>query len=162
MRKIKTVSYEEIEKEIGMPMEFWERTSSLTPDEQKSLIRQELESSWNTEFLSIMKKKSLEEQMNYFRIETESHYTKTGYGKNTKSNVSHSDYSLKDYEGLNALIVEDGAIIGVCIDAFGGHNSLGKPAFPNHNVCTYYASDDNGSGSSEREEYAQLCLVMPE
>lgn len=63
---------------------------------------------------------------------------------------------------MNALIVEDGVIIGVCIDAFGCYNSLGKPAFPYHDVCTYYASDNNGSGCNEREDYAQLCLVMPE
>lgn len=57
MRKIKTVSYKEIEDDIGMTIEFWEKVECLTPEEKKSAIRQELESSWNTDFLSSMKKK---------------------------------------------------------------------------------------------------------
>lgn len=33
--------------------------------------------------------------MNYYRIETQSHYTKTAYGEITESNVSRFGYSLR-------------------------------------------------------------------
>ena len=162
MNEIKIVSYKDIEDRIGMPTEFWERTSGLNADERNAAMRKEKESKWNKNFLAAMKGKTLEEQMDYYRIVEHAHHSKTAYGQITKTNMHEFGYALKDYKGLNALIVEDDVIIGVCMDAFACFDTLGRPAFPYDNICTYYASDNNGSGSNDREDYAHLCIVMPE
>jgi len=162
MEGIKTVSYKEIEDRIGMPSAFWDSVRGLSLEEKMSAIRLEVESKFNKEFLASLKGKTLEEQMESFRIVEHTSYSKTAYGEITKTNMHHFGYALKDYKGLNALIVEDGVIIGVCIDAFACYDPLGKPAFPYQDICTYYASDNNGSGSNDREDYAHLCLVMPD
>lgn len=162
MKEIKIVSYKDVEEEIGMPIQFWERTSDLSAEEKKAAKRRELEEGWNKDFLAALKGKSLEEQMEYYRIVKCKSYSKTAYGEITKSNMHKVGYALKDYKGLNALIVEDDVIIGVCIDGFACHHALGTVAFPYQNICTYYASDNNGAGYNDREDYAHLCLVMPE
>lgn len=162
MKEIKTVTYKEIEDGIGMPDAFWYRVRGKSLEEKMAAMRQELESSWNKDFLAALKGKSLEEQMEYYRIVEHKYYSRTAYGEITKSNMHEFGYALKDYKGLNALIVEDGVIIGVCMDAFACYDALGRPAFPYQSICTYYASDNNGSGSKDRGDYAHLCLVMPE
>ncbi|MBQ8893082.1 MAG: hypothetical protein IJ043_01590 [Clostridia bacterium] len=162
MEGIKIVRYKDIEDQVGMTRAFWESISGLSAEEKKEAIRLEVEAKMNKEFLASLKGKTLEEQMESYRIVEHTSYSKTAYGEITKSNMHDFGYALKDYKGLNALIVEDGVIIGVCIDAFACYNALGKPAFPYQNICTYYASDNNGSGSNDREDYVHLCLVMPE
>lgn len=161
MEEIKIVSYKDIEDQIGMTIAFWESISGLNAEDKKVAIRLEVEAKLNKEFLAELKGKTLEEQMESYRIVEHRSYSKTTYSEINKLDVHDFGYALKDYEGLNALIVEDGVIIGVCIDAFNCHNALGKPAFPYQDICTYYASDNNGSGSNDREDYVQLCLVMP-
>ncbi len=162
MTEIRTVTYKDIEDNIGMPAEFWESIRNLTAGERKDALYREVMSGLNKEFLGSLKGKTLEDQMDYYRIVETHYHSRTAYGEITKSNMHNFGCALKDYKGLNALIVEDGVIIGVCIDAFACYTSLGKPAFPYRNICTYYASDDNGSGSNDREDYAHLALVMPE
>lgn len=162
MKQIKIVSYNDIENEIRMPIEFWDSICRLSDEEQKTAIRREVESYLNKDFLAALKGKSLEEQMEYYRIVESKYYSKTAYGEITKSNMSEYGYALKDYKGLKALIVEDDVIIGVCIDGFGCYNLIGKVAFPYRDVCTYYASDNDGAGSSDCADYAHLCLVMPD
>ena len=162
MEGIKVVSYKDIEDQVGMPRAFWESIGELSAEEIKVAIRLEVEAKLNKEFLASLKGKTLEEQMDSYRIVERTSYSKTAYGEITKSNMHDFGYALKDYKGLNALIVEDGVIIGVCIDAFACYNTLGKPAFPYQNICTYYASDNNGSGDNDRADYVHLCLVMPD
>lgn len=162
MKDMKIVTYKEIEDKIGMSTEFWNKTRGMSDEERKTLLRQELEAEWNKDFLAALKGKTLEEQMEYFRIVETEYRSSTAYGEITKSNAYEFGYALKDYKGLIALIVEDGVIIGVCMSAFACYDPLGRPAFPYQNICTYYASDNEGSGYNDREDYAHLCLVMPE
>lgn len=162
MEGMKIVSFRDIEDRIGMTQAFWDSVRGLSLEEKMAAIRLELKAKMNNEFLESLKEKTLEEQMECFRIVEHTSFSKTAYGEITKSNMHEFGYALKDYKGLNALIVEDGVIIGVCIDAFACYDPLGRPAFPYQSICTYYASDNNGSGSSDREENVQLCLVMPD
>ena len=162
MEKLKVVSYKDVEDRVGMPQEFWDRIRGLPAAEHLEAVRQEIESKRNREFEAVLRGKPLEEQMEYFRMVNQSCYSSTAYGEITKSNMDRFGCALKDYKGLLGLIVEDGVIIGVCIDAFACYHPLGKPAFPYQEICTYYASDNNGSGSKDLEEYVWLCPVMPE
>ena len=58
--------------------------------------------------------------------------------------------------------VEDGVLIGVRIKSAWNPYGWGAVALPYREICTYYASDNNGSGSKDREDYAHLCCVTPE
>ena len=109
-----------------------------------------------------MKGKSLEEQMEFYRIVKTEFRSKTAYGEITKENKSEFGYSLDEYSGLKALIVEDDILIGVRINSAFDRLGVGSVAFPYENICTYYDSENNGSGYNDTEEYAHLCCVMPE
>ncbi|MBP3372576.1 MAG: hypothetical protein J6L88_08645 [Clostridia bacterium] len=161
MKDIKIVSYEDIKDNIRLTSEAWSRVYAV--EDRDAALRAELY--WPEGFLDSLRGKSLEQQMACYRIVEEEHRSRTAYGKVTKENSHAFGYALEDYKDLNALIVDDGILIGVCIDAFAINyfsNPYGAPAFPYQDICTYYASDNNGSGSNDREDYAHLCCVMTE
>ena len=99
--------------------------------------------------------------MGYYRIVEECCYSRTAYGEVTNENKTRFGSALEDYPELAALIVDEGILIGVCIYTAFKKYDYGTPMFPYVNLCTYYASDNNGSGSKDREDYAHLCCVMP-
>lgn len=158
MKEYKIFTFEEMFEHLGMPSEFWRRTRDLSKEECMEEARREL--TWPEGFLEKLKGKPLEEQMKYYRIVSHEYYSRTAYGEITKENSYEFGYAIEEYPGLIGLIVDDGVLIGVCIKAFA--RSHGAPAYPYMDICTYYASDNNGSGSNDREDYAHLCCVVPE
>lgn len=160
MEELRIVTFEEVFESLGMPGDFWRSVSGLSKEEQIKAARKAL--TWPEGFLEKLNGKPLEEQMEYYRVVTTSCYSRTAYGEITSSNQHEFGYALKDYPGLNALIVEDGVLIGVCINAFARSKWWGAPAYPYQDICTYYASDNEGSGYKEREDYAHLCCVKLE
>lgn len=160
MKEYKIFSFDDIVDVIGLSQEAWERVRSAPREEYKEAIRRELK--WPEGFLDHLKGKPLQEQMEYYRIVEETCHSRTAYGEVTKENKNYFGYALEDYPGLTSLIVEDGVLIGVQIKTAFHRYDWGRPAFPYFNICTYYASDNNGSGSNDREDYAHLCCVMPD
>lgn len=160
MKEYKIFSFDEIVDQIPLSDEEWNRVRSVPYEERSEAIRREQH--WPEGFLEQFKGKTLEEQMGYYRIVESRCYSSTAYGEITKENKTGFGYALENYPDLTALIVEDGVLIGVCIyTAFKKYN-YGTPMFPYVNLCTYYASDNNGSGYKDREDYAHLCCVIPE
>lgn len=163
MKEYKILTFEEVKDYIWLSREAWDRVRSAPKEEYIQALRREF--TWPEGFLEQMKGKSLEEQMRCYRIVETAHHSRTAYGEITKENSHQFGYALENYNDLQALIVDDGILLGVCIKAWGASGfsyPWGIAAFPYHNICTYYASDDNGSGSKDREDYAHLCCVMPD
>lgn len=108
------------------------------------------------EMLQILSGKTVAQQTEYFYV-TESHrFYSTAYGEITKEDLHKYAKKLCDYDGIRALLIKDGIIVGAKIDAmWSGEGKL----FRKKSVCTYYASDNEGSGTKEREDYAYLMFV---
>lgn len=163
MKEFKILSFEEVKDYIWMTRDAWTRVRSAPEEEYLDALRREF--TWPEGFLEKLRTMPLEEQMACYRVvETRTH-SRTAYGEITKENAYRYGYALENYSGLKALIVDDGVLIGVCMEADGAdpfRYPFGIAAFPYEEICTYYASDNNGSGSNDREDYAHLCCVMPE
>lgn len=160
MKDYKIFTFDEIVDSVGLREEEWERVRSVPYEQRNAAIRREL--TWPEGFLEKLKGKPLEEQMRYYRIVEEEYRSRTAYGEITKENQNSFGYALEEYPGLTSLIVEDGVLIGVQITTAFRKYDWGSPAFPYRSLCTYYASDNNGSGSNDREDYAHLCCVTPD
>ncbi len=108
------------------------------------------------EMLQILEGKPIAQQTEYYYV-TESHrFYSTAYGEITKENLHEYAKKLCDYDGVRALLTKDGILIGAKIKAM--WSDEGK-LFRKRPVCTYYASDNEGSGTKEREDYAFLMFV---
>lgn len=105
------------------------------------------------EMLKILSGKTIEQQMEYFYVTESRRFYNTEYGEITKENLHKYAYKLCDYEGVRALLVKNGILVGAKIDAM--WNKTGK-LFRKKPVCTYYASDNEGSGTKERKDNAYL------
>ena len=107
------------------------------------------------EMRKILLGKTVEQQMKYYYV-TESHrFYSTAYGEITKENLHEYAKKLCDYDGVRALMIKDGILVGAKIEAMWSEGKL----FRKKPVCTYYASDNEGSGTKEREDYAYLMFV---
>lgn len=160
MKEYKIFSFEEIADSVGLSEEEHRNVRNRGDMDIKEAIRRQL--SWPEGFLEKLRGKTIEEQMSFYRIVEEEHYSRTAYGEITKENKTSFGYALEDYDGLTSLIVDDGILIGVRIISAFRKYDYGTPAFPYRDVCTYYADDNNGSGSKCREDYAHLCCVVPD
>ncbi len=108
------------------------------------------------EMLKILSGKTVAKQMEYYCV-TESHrFYSTAYGEITKDGLHEYAKKLCDYDGIRALMIKDDILVGAKIEAM--WSSEGK-LFRKKPVCTYYASDNEGSGTREREDYAYLMFV---
>lgn len=109
-------------------------------------------------FLECLTGKTIEEQAKLFAVVENVSLSKDYYGET--ENIRHYKNSIpldKFYE-FNALIVEDGLIHGILIKTPWGL----APLAPYETRTTYYADDNNGSGSSCREDTATLICLPPE
>lgn len=104
-------------------------------------------------FAESLKGLSIEAQMNRYRTTEYSSYAMTDWRERTR----RSGYrKLEDTREVTALIVKDDLLVGVMIE-----NDCGRdiPCFAGERVCTYYADDNNGSGSKTRIDYTWLVCV---
>ncbi len=108
------------------------------------------------EMLKFLSGKTIEQQMEYYYVTESRSFYNTAYGKITKENLRKFADKLCDYEGVRTLLVKERILVGAKIDAmWGGEGKL----FRKKPVCTYYASDNEGSGTKEREDNAHLMFV---
>lgn len=100
--------------------------------------------------------KSLEEQMEFYRITKSIRISSTSYGKLDEESIAERCYKLNEYEKVKGLIARDGILVGVRMEGYWASNAA---VLPYKCVCTYYASDNEGSGTNDREDYAYLICV---
>ena len=104
------------------------------------------------DMLEVLSGKTVEEQLEHYYV-TESHrFYSTAYGDVTKDDLRRHSISLADYCELISLLFKGDILIGAVIKADSGKGFLLRE-YP---VCTYYACDNEGSGTKEREDYAYL------
>lgn len=117
------------------------------PDNDKYVVKEEMR--------EVLSGKTIEQQMEHFYITESRRLYSTSYGEVNKENLKEKAVKLCDYKDVKTLLVNDKVLIGAKIDAYWGDGVLllDKP------VCTYYACDDEGSGTKEREDYAYLIFV---
>ena len=103
--------------------------------------------------------KAIEEQMKLFAVVENREVSRTSYGQVDSAQVYSRAKRLTDLYEFRGLIVEDGIIEGITIQGAWGREI---PLGPYDTVCTYYASDNNGSGSKDREDTVTLICLPPE
>ncbi|MBO5462370.1 MAG: hypothetical protein J6A49_03560 [Clostridia bacterium] len=62
---------------------------------------------------------------------------------------------LCDYDRVTELLLKGKILVGAKIKSHWGEGFL----LPEKRVCTYYACDNEGSGTKEREDYAYLIFA---
>ena len=104
-------------------------------------------------FEELLKGHTIEEQMEYFRTTCYTKYSVTDWKER-----SFVGYALKIYKDrdVTGVIVKDGIIVGIMIY---NDNRREVPCLAEENVCTYYASDNDGAGYKERIDYTYLICV---
>lgn len=105
-------------------------------------------------FAEKLRSETLEEQMGYYRIASSAAFTRTSYGQVDSKRLMERTHALTEDEDCVGLVVKDGVLVGVLIRSHWGRET---PCLPYQRVCTYYASDNEGSGTKDRVDYA--CLV---
>ena len=110
-------------------------------------------------FRAELEGKTLDEQMEHFRITLSVETAQTAYGEVTNEQLCRrGTCPLADYSRFRGLIVRDGLIVGALIRQWGPED-VDTPCPPYGHVCVYYASDDEGSGTKDREDNAYLICV---
>lgn len=98
--------------------------------------------------------KTLEQQMECYRIASSTAFSRSSYGKVDATRLMERTRALVSDEDCTGLVLRDDLLVGVLIREHWGRDI---PCLPYQQVCTYYASDNEGSGTKNREDYA--CLV---
>ncbi len=103
--------------------------------------------------------KSLDEQMEYFRLAEKMILTEYSYGEIESQKVQNNLSKLNEHKDCKALIVKEGIIVGVMIQTwFSSKKEV--PCLPNKKVCTYSASETDGASESERDDFIELICVQ--
>ena len=102
--------------------------------------------------------KTIEEQMKLFALVENTEVSRSSYGEVDSSRAYRWARRLEKTSEFRGLVVEDGIIEGVLIETIWRVTPMG----PYDTVCTYYASDDEGSGSRDREDTLTLICLPPE
>lgn len=99
-----------------------------------------------------LRQETVEKQMEHFAIAESRHYYKTAYGEECNEKLLKHSVPLADYDGLVRIILHKNVIVGAMVKACFGDSALmfGRP------VCVHYTSDNDGSGTNDREDYAYL------
>lgn len=120
------------------------------PDDGKFKVNAELE--------KILSGKTVEKQMDYFYITKSEKISKTAYGEITQEQLKEHAVNLCEYDGIVKLLLNDEILVGAIVKGQWGDEVL----LPGQPVCTYYASDNEGSGCNEREDYIYLIFTNRE
>ena len=99
-----------------------------------------------------LKGKTVENQMKHYGVIETTKFSKMYYGEETEARTIENAVSLSEYNDVRRLLLKGDILVGAIVKGYfkDGNLLLDKC------VCTYYASDDEGSGSNDREDYANL------
>jgi len=98
----------------------------------------------------------VDEQLRYFRTTEWISVSKTGWGTGTSEGKC---VNICDDSSVTAVIIDRDTVVGIMIKSYYGET---KPCFIGKGVCTYSASDNNGAGYTEREDYTYLAAISEE
>ena len=103
--------------------------------------------------------RSIEEQMNMFAAIERVNISKYSYGSLDKEDMRKWRKPLNNISDFRGLVVENGIIEGILV-----HTQYGiVPMGPGDTLVTYSASDEDGTGSTEREDTVTfICLDADE
>ena len=102
-------------------------------------------------FAETLKGKSVEQQMDRYRVSGSTTCGNTGWQERT---CSPWYLKLGEASDVLALIVDNDLLVGIMVKDDNGRE---VPCFADERVCTYYAEDNNGAGCKTRTEY--ICLI---
>ena len=102
--------------------------------------------------------KSIEEQMKLFAVLENVSFSRSSYGSVDSERLYRRARPVDKLYEFHGVIVNEGLMEGIMIRAFGRI----IPLMPFQTATTYYASDDNGSGSKDREDTATLICLPPD
>lgn len=100
----------------------------------------------------ILKGKTIEKQMEYYFVTESVRLYETSYGEITKERLNEKAVQLSEYDGVIKLLLKDDILVGATVKGYFKEGNL----LLDRCVCTYYASDNEGSGTKDREDYAYL------
>ncbi len=109
----------------------------------------------NEKMLEVLSGKTIEQQMEHFFVTESYRLYSTSYGEIDKQYFRERAMRLCNCKEIKKLLIKDKILIGAKIDGYWGEGVL----LLDSPVCTYYASDNEGSGTKDREDYAFLIFV---
>ena len=107
-------------------------------------------------FLDKLKEKTLEEQMQFYRIRVDSSVSDSSYGELDSERSWKTVYELENCRDLRELVEKDGLLAGVVLLSWRGKEEV---CLPGHSVRVSSTVEDDGTGSSSRNDDAYLICV---
>ena len=98
--------------------------------------------------------KKLEEQMDFYRISVVSTIEKYSYGERDSKKEREKTVKLEECDDFRGLVVKGGIIVGVILKSMFGED---RTCLPGQKMTTYWSSDDDGVGSTSRDD--TCCLI---
>ena len=98
--------------------------------------------------------RNLEEQMDCYRITIETTISEYSYGKLDSKDVMEETVKFEECDDFRVLVVKDGIIVGIILKSLFGED---KVCLPGQKMTTYWSSDDDGVGSTDRDD--TCCLI---
>ena len=102
--------------------------------------------------VEILKGKTIEKQMDYYFVTKSVRLYESSYGEITKEKLNEKAVHLSEYEGVIKLLLKSDILVGAVVKGYFKDGNL----LLDRCVCTYYASDNEGSGTKDREDYVYL------
>lgn len=104
------------------------------------------------EFLNSLKGKTLLEQTDEYFVEEMTDMDYCSYGSSDKTTANQRKTSIWDSSDVVGVIVKDGIIVGLMVKCFSNE----VPLFHGKTIQTYFACDEDGTGSTCREDYIRI------
>ena len=98
--------------------------------------------------------RNLEEQMDCYRITIETTISEYSYGKLDSKDVMEETVKFEECDDFRGLVVKDGIIVGIILKSLFGED---KVCLPGQKMTTYWSSDDDVVGSTDRDD--TCCLI---
>ena len=108
-------------------------------------------------FRERLAEKTIEEQAALFAVVENVSLSKSYYGETENTRYYEKSIPLEKFYEFEGLIVDNGLIHGILVKTPWGIT----PLTPYEACTTYYADDNEGSGSSCREDTATLICLPP-
>ena len=99
-----------------------------------------------------LKGKTIEKQMDYYYVTESVRLYETAYGEITKERLNEKAVKLSEYDGVIKLLLKSDILVGAIVEGYFKKGNL----LLDRCVCIYYDSENDGSGTNERTDYAYL------
>lgn len=92
--------------------------------------------------------------MDFYLISVVTTIKEYSYGTLDSKKVTKKTVQLEECDDFRGLVIKDGIIVGVLLNSIHGE---ARACLPGQEITTYWASDDDGTGSTDRED--TCCLI---